>query len=93
MSAGCFLPYVGLGSCLLHMPYIHQFAKKEGPVTILTFSKSLEDALKFDPNVKKIILVEKFHRKLSDIFKCESDPMEAQRKSYEFMMLFKLINS
>ena len=29
MSAGCFLPYVGLGSCLLHMPYIHQFAKKE----------------------------------------------------------------
>ena len=69
MSAGCFLPYVGLGSCLLHMSYIHQFAKKEGPVTILTFSKSLEDALKFDPNVKKIILVEKFHRKLSDIFK------------------------
>ena len=65
MSTGCFLPYVGLGSCLLHMPYIHQFAKKEGPVTILTFSKSLEDALKFVPNVKKIILVEEFHKKLS----------------------------
>ena len=46
MSIGCFLPYIGLGSCLLHMPYIHEFAKKEGPITILTFSKSLVDALK-----------------------------------------------
>ena len=69
MTVGCFLPYVGLGSCLLHLPYIHEFAKKEGPITILTFSKSLVDALKFDPNVKEIIVVEKFHKKLFDIFK------------------------
>ena len=69
MSVGCFLPYIGLGSCLLHMSYIHEFAKKEGPITILTFSKSLADALKFDPNVKETIVVEKFHKKLSDIFK------------------------
>ena len=69
MSAGCFLPYTGLGSCLLHMSYIHEFAKKGGPITILTFSKSLPDALKFDPNVKEIIVIEKFNKKFSDIFK------------------------
>ncbi len=69
MSTACFLPYIGLGSCLLHMSYIHEFAKREGPITILTFSKSLADALKFDPNVKKIIVVDKYHKKLLDIFK------------------------
>jgi heptosyltransferase II len=69
MSIGCFLPYIGLGSCLLHMPYIHEFAKKEGPITILTFSKSLVDALKSDPNIKEIIVIEKFHKKFFDIFK------------------------
>lgn len=69
MSVSCFLPFVGLGSCLLHMTYIHEFAKKEGPVTILTFSKSLSDALKFDPNVKKVIVIENYNRKFSEIFK------------------------
>ena len=69
MSTGCFLPYIGLGSCLLHMSYIHEFGKKEGPITILTFSKSLADTLKFDSNIKKIIVVEKFHKNLFDIFK------------------------
>ena len=69
MSVGCFLPYIGLGSCLLHMPYIHEFAKKEGPITILTFSKNLPDALKFDPNVKKIIVIDSFYKRLFDIFK------------------------
>ena len=69
MSVGCFLPYVGLGSCLLHMCYIHKFAKKEGPIKILTFSKNLPAALKFDPNIKEVIVVEKFHKKLFDIFR------------------------
>ena len=69
MNTGCFLPYVGLGSCLLHMSYVHEFAKKYGPITILTFSKSLADALKFDPNIKEIIVIEKFYKKFSDIFK------------------------
>ena len=69
MSTGCFLPYIGLGSCLLHMSYIHEFGKKEGPITILTFSKSLDDTLKFDSNIKKIIVVEKFHKNLFDVFK------------------------
>ena len=72
MSTGCFLPYIGLGSCLLHLPYIHEFAKKEGPITILTFSKNLPDTLKFDPNIKEVIVIEKFHKKLSDIFKLSS---------------------
>ena len=72
MSTGCFLPYVGLGSCLLHMRYIHEFAKKEGPIKILTFSKNLPDALKFDPNVKEVIVVEKFQKKLFDIFQLSS---------------------
>ena len=69
MSTGCFLPYVGLGSCLLHMNFVHEFAKKEGPITILTFSKSLKDALQDDPNIKETILIQKFHKKIFDIFK------------------------
>ena len=28
MSTGCFLPYIGLGSNLLHMSFINEFAKK-----------------------------------------------------------------
>ncbi len=72
MSTVCFLPYVGLGSNLLHMSFINEFAKKEGPVTILTFSKNLEDAIKFNPNIKKTIFVEKFHNRLSDVFKLSS---------------------
>jgi len=69
MSVGCFLPYIGLGSCLLHMSYVHEFAKKEGPIIILTFSRNLPDTLKFDPNIKKVIVIDKFHKRLSDIFK------------------------
>ena len=69
MSTGCFLPYVGLGSNLLHLSFVHEFAKKEGPIKILTFSKNLGDALKFDPNISQTILIEKFHKKFSDIFK------------------------
>jgi ADP-heptose:LPS heptosyltransferase len=69
MSTGCFLPYIGLGTCLLHMAYIHEFAKKEGPVTVLTFSKSLPDALKYDQNIKNVVVVQKFHKRFVDIFK------------------------
>ena len=69
MSTACFLPYVGLGTCLLHMSYVREFAKKNGPVKILTFSKSLADALKFDQDVKEVIVVEKYNKKIFDIFK------------------------
>tara|TARA_R110001592_G_scaffold57542_1_gene174808 strand:+ start:115 stop:393 length:279 start_codon:yes stop_codon:yes gene_type:complete len=34
-------------------------------------------------------VIETINTQLSDIFKCESDPLEAQRLSYEFMSLFK----
>ena len=83
MTVGCFLPYVGLGSCLLHLPYIHKFAKKEGPVTVITFSKSLVDALKFDPNIKEIIVVEKYNKKLFDVFK-----LSAQLKKLNLKKLY-----
>ena len=69
MSTACFLPYIGLGSCLLHMSYIREFAKKHGPLTILTFSRSLENALKFDNDIKNIIIVEKYNKKFLDIIK------------------------
>ena len=57
MSTACFLPYVGIGSCLLHLPYIREFAKRDGPITILTFSKSLVGAIEFDQDIKKVIEV------------------------------------
>ena len=68
MSTGCFLPYIGLGSNLLHMSFINEFAKKEGPITVLTFSKGLGDVLKFNPNIKETIIIEKFQKKFFDIF-------------------------
>ena len=68
MSTGCFLPYIGLGSNLLHMSFINEFAKKEGPITVLTFSRGLSDVLKFNPNFKETILIEKFQKKFFDIF-------------------------
>ena len=69
MNTACFLPYVGLGTCLLHMSYIREFARKNGPVKILTFSKSLADALKFDQDVKEVIVIEKYNKKFFDILK------------------------
>ncbi len=69
MNTACFLPYVGLGSCLLHMPYIREFAKKNGPIIVLTFSKSLMDTLKSDQDIKKVIIVEKYNKKFLDILK------------------------
>jgi len=72
MNTACFLPYIGLGSCLMHLPYIHEFAKKEGPITVMTFSKSFADALELDPHVKETIVIEKYHKKVFDIFKLSS---------------------
>ena len=34
-------------------------------------------------------IIETINTHLSDIFKCESDPVEAQRLSYEFLFLYK----
>ena len=62
MNTGCFLPYVGLGSNLLHIGFVKEFAKKNGKITIFTFSKSLPDTLKYEPDIKETLLLEKVNR-------------------------------
>ena len=69
MKTGILLSYKGLGSNLLHLSYCHEFAKKYGPITIITLCKNLEQALSGDPLIKEIIYLEKYHKKLIDIFK------------------------
>ena len=34
------------------LSFINEFAKKEGPITVLTFSRGLGHVLKFNPNIK-----------------------------------------
>lgn len=62
MNTGCFLPYVGLGSNLLHIGFVKEFAKKNGKITVFTFSKSLPDTLKYEPDIKETLLLEKVNR-------------------------------
>ena len=69
MKTGILLSYKGLGSNLLHLSYCHEIAKKYGPVTIITLCKNLEQALLGDPLIKEIIYLDKYHKKLIDIFK------------------------
>jgi len=69
MKTGILLSYKGLGSNLLHLSYCHEFAKKYGPITIITLCKNLEQALSGDPLIKEIIYLDKYHKKLIDIFK------------------------
>ena len=69
MKTGILLSYKGLGSNLLHLSYCHEIAKKNGPITIITLCKNLEQALTGDPLIKEIILLDKYHKKLIDIFK------------------------
>ena len=69
MRIGIYLSYVGLGANLLHLSYCHEIAKKYGPVTILTLCKNLEDALAEDPLIEKVYYLDKYHKKLIDIFK------------------------
>ena len=45
MKTGIYLSYIGLGKNLFHLSYCHQIAKKHGPVTIITLSKNLKEAL------------------------------------------------
>ena len=68
MKTGIYLSYVGLGANLLHLSYCHQIAKKHGPVTIITLCKSLKEALADDPLIENVYYLEKFHKKISDIF-------------------------
>ena len=68
MKTGIYLSYVGLGANLLHLSYCHQIAKKNGPVTIITLCKNLEAALADDPQIEKVIYIDKYHKKLIDVF-------------------------
>ena len=69
MKTGILLSYKGLGSNLLHLSYCHEFAKKYGPITIITLCKNLDQALTDDPLIKEIIYLDKYHKKLLDVFK------------------------
>ena len=69
MKTGVLLSYKGLGSNLLHLSYCHEIAKKNGPITIITLCKNLKQALVDDPLIEDIIFLDKYHKKLLDVFK------------------------
>jgi len=68
MKTGIYLSYVGLGANLLHLSYCHQIAKKNGPVTIITLCKNLKESLADDPLIEDVYYLDKYHKKLLDIF-------------------------
>ena len=68
MKTGIYLSYVGLGANLLHLSYCHQIAKKNGPVTIITLCKNLKEALADDPLIEDVYYLDKYYKKLLDIF-------------------------
>ena len=68
MKTGIYLSYVGLGANLLHLSYCHQIAKKNGPVIIRTLCKNLEAALVDYPLIERVLYINKYHKKLIDIF-------------------------
>ena len=69
MKTGILLSYKGLGANLLHLAYCHQIAKKFGPIKLITLNPKLKELLIDDPNFEEIIYLDKFHKKLVDIFK------------------------
>jgi|TARA_B110000027_G_scaffold38430_1_gene42413 ADP-heptose:LPS heptosyltransferase len=69
MKTCVYLSYKGLGANLLHLTYCHEIAKKFGPITIITLCKNLEEALKDDPLIEKIIFLDKYHKRLIDILR------------------------
>tara|TARA_Y100001970_G_scaffold185494_1_gene225589 strand:- start:1133 stop:2077 length:945 start_codon:yes stop_codon:yes gene_type:complete len=68
MKTVVLLSYTGIGSNLLHLSYCHQIAKKYGPITIITLCKNLNQALSKDPLIKEVIYLDKYYKKLTDIF-------------------------
>ena len=68
MKTAVLLSYTGLGSNLLHLSYCHQIAKKYGPVTIITLCENLNEVLKKDPKIEKVIYLNKYYKKMTDIF-------------------------
>jgi ADP-heptose:LPS heptosyltransferase len=72
MSTCIYLSYKGLGANLLHLAYCHEIAKKYGPITIITLCGNLEESLKDDPLIKKIIFINKYHKRFIDILKLKN---------------------
>ena len=69
MKTCIYLSYKGLGANLLHLSYCHEIAKKYGSVTIITLCNNLEAALKDDPLIKKVVFINKYHKRLIDFLK------------------------
>ena len=69
MKTCIYLSYKGLGANLLHLTYCHEIAKKYGPITIITLCGNLEAALKDDPLIKKVVFINKYHKRFIDILK------------------------
>ena len=67
MKTCVYLSYKGLGANLLHLVYCHEIAKKFGPITIITLCNNLEVALKDDPLIKKVVFINKYHKRFIDI--------------------------
>ncbi|MDB9936858.1 lipopolysaccharide heptosyltransferase family protein [Candidatus Pelagibacter sp.] len=72
MNICVYLSYKGLGANLLHLAYCHEIAKKYGPITIITLCGNLEASLKDDPSIKKIIFINKYHKRFIDILKLKN---------------------
>ena len=69
MKTGILLSYKGIGANLLHLAYCHEIAKKYGPVSIITICPKLKEILENDPLIEEIIYLDKYQKKLFDIFK------------------------
>ena len=69
MKTCIYLSYKGLGANLLHLAYCHEIARKYGPVTIITLCGNLEATLMDDPLIKKVIFINKYHKRFIDILK------------------------
>ena len=68
MKTGIFLSYKGLGSNLLHLSYCHEIAKKFGPISLITLNSKLSEILTDDPNIKEIIYLDNYYKKITDVF-------------------------
>ena len=68
MKTAILLSYKGLGTNLLHLSYCHEIAKKVGPITVITLCKNFEQAISKDPLIKEVIYLEKYNKRLFDIF-------------------------
>ena len=69
MKIGVYLSYIGLGANLLHLSYCHEIAKKHGPITIITLCKNLKETLEDDPLIEKVYYLNKYHKKVIDLYK------------------------